>query len=85
MPIARAMAERQRLEDRTRSTLNILVNTAGVYAKAGEFFEEQGGPSADWGHARERVAAASLDEAHRLGIEMRRERFPGAHKTIGEV
>ena len=62
----------------------VLIKEAGVYVKEGEFFASQGGLDSDWGSAWEQIEAKTLHEARRIGINMRRERFPNSHRTIGE-
>ena len=62
----------------------VLVKEFGVYVKDGGFFESEGGLSSDWGRAWERIEARTLHDARRIGIEMRRTRFPNSHRTLGE-
>lgn len=62
----------------------VLIKEASVYVKEGEFFAEQGGLTADWGRAWERIEATSLYEARAIAIRIRRERFPHAHRIVGE-
>jgi len=62
----------------------VLVKEFGVFVKDGEFFEEEGGLVGDWGLNWERIAVKTLHDARRIGIIMRRKRFPDSHRTIGE-
>ncbi len=62
----------------------VLVKEHGVYVKDGEFFESKGGQTSDWGRAWERIEATTLHDARRVGIQMRRARFPNSDRTLGE-
>ena len=62
----------------------VLVKEFGVYVKDGEFFESEGGLVSSWGRAWERIKVTTLHDARRIGIEMRRARFPNSHRTLGE-
>ena len=62
----------------------ILVNEAGVYVKEANFFRSQGGEIDGWGKKWEPIDAESAYEARAKGIQLRRERYPESHLTMGE-
>ena len=62
----------------------VLVKESGVYVKDGEFFESEGGLISKWGRTWERIEARTPHDARRIGIKMRRTRFPNSHRTLGE-
>ena len=66
------------------TTHYVLINEAGVYVKEVNFFKEQGGLTNEWGRKWEPIDAKNLHDARRVGIELRRSRFPTSHRTIGE-
>ncbi len=71
------------------STFYALVRMAGVYVKDGDYFEvgkaeAQDARSPEWWRDWESIEAPHLDEARQIAIALRRYRYPGANRTIGE-
>ena len=68
----------------SRHTHYLLIRAAGIYVKSAELFINQHGLLEAWGREWQGVYADDLYQARRIGIALRRERYPDSHETLGE-